>query len=269
MTNYGPTTIDEMITFDYSTLFEKDHFFSYFTHPAVPFGAVVLYLLLSNVVFSSIRSIFNLQPKGPVVQSITIIHSFILAVYSGWTFYNSFGIVYNHFQEHGIINSMCDFDNSLWTKIGWWVTHFYISKFYEFIDTWIILLKGRNPMFLQTYHHAGIVILLWGLVVTANPCGFVMLVLNSFIHTIMYTYYTFAAIGYSSPLKHYLTQAQLLQFIFGIAITFPLHFREKCISQSQKFVLAGVHAYVGVLIVLFGIFYIESYTKKGKDSKKA
>ena len=32
----------------------------------------------------------------------------------------------------------------------------------------IVVLKGKEPMFLQTYHHAGIVILMWGFVVTNN-----------------------------------------------------------------------------------------------------
>jgi hypothetical protein len=55
---------------------------------------------------------------------------------------------------------------------------------YEFIDTWIVLLKGRTPIFLQTYHHAGIAIIMWGFEVTANTCGITILALNSFIHTI-------------------------------------------------------------------------------------
>jgi len=41
---------------------------------------------------------------------------------------------------------------------GWW---FYLSKFYEVIDTAVIILKGRKSSLLQTYHHAGAMICMW------------------------------------------------------------------------------------------------------------
>ena len=131
-------------------------------HPAVPIAAVIGYCLLSNVIMGALRSAFKLEPKGAVIQTLTIIHSAILAIYSGWTCYYAWIIVGGHIAEHGLWVSLCDTDGALWTakNAGWWVTHFYISKYYEFIDTWIILLKGRKPMFLQVYHHVRILSLI-------------------------------------------------------------------------------------------------------------
>jgi hypothetical protein len=127
----------------------------------------------------------------------------------------------------------------------------------------IVLLKGREPIFLQTYHHAGIVILMWGFVVTANTCGgLITTSFNAFIHTLMYTYYTFAALGYSSPLKHYLTQAQMIQFVVGILLTFPTLFMAGCVNQAQSFVIITIQVYAVVLIALFYQFYVNSYKKK-------
>ena len=55
----------------------------------------------------------------------------------------------------------------------------------------IIILKGRKPMLLQTYHHAGVVIIMWACTMTKNVAGGgYVLVANSFIHSLMYTYYT-------------------------------------------------------------------------------
>ena len=114
--------------------------------------------------------IFNwFEEGGPTIKIITIVHSFLLTVYSAWTFYNAFGIVsevYGLYSQtgEGFISTFytmcCDGTGTLWTKydLGSWIWHFYISKFYEFIDTWIILLKGDKPMLLQTYHHAGVVL---------------------------------------------------------------------------------------------------------------
>lgn len=131
------------------------------------------------------------------------------------------------------------------------------------------MLKGRTPIFLQTYHHAGIVILMWGFVATANTAGgSVTTVFNSFIHTLMYSYYTLAAFGYSSPLKHYLTQAQIIQFIVGILLTVPTHFIAGCVNQAQSLVIAAIQLYAVVLIFLFYQFYTSNYSKKDGAGKK-
>ena len=62
---------------------------------------------------------------------------------------------------------------------------FYISKFYEVVDTFIILAKGKNTSFLQTYHHAGAMFCLWsGIRYMAAPIWMFVFV-NSFIHTLM------------------------------------------------------------------------------------
>jgi hypothetical protein len=169
-------------------------------------------------------------------------------------------------------NDSCDSTGELWNEkgLGFWVAHFYVSKYYEFVDTWIVLLKGREPMLLQTYHHAGIVLLLWGIVsAKTTAAGLVTTVLNSFIHSLMYTYYALSALGVSMPLKRYLTQAQLLQFFVGITITIPTY---ACVNEAQAASLGALHAYTVVLIYLFYLFYLDSYSKMNAvspTSKKA
>lgn len=118
-------------------------------------------------------------------------------------------------------------------------------------------------MFLQTFHHAGIVLTSWGFVVTKNTsAGVVLVVFNSFIHTLMYTYYVFAAFGFNSPLKKYLTQAQLLQFIVGGGILVPTFFIDNCVNSAQAMTTKAIHAYLVVLVYLFYQFYVASYTRK-------
>ena len=38
------------------------------------------------------------------------------------------------------------------SKFGLWVYLFYLSKYYEFIDTWIVMARGRRPIFLQLFY---------------------------------------------------------------------------------------------------------------------
>lgn len=62
---------------------------------------------------------------------------------------------------------------------------FYLSKYYEVIDTFIILAKGRKSSFLQTYHHAGAMICMWAGIRYMSPPIWMFVLVNSFIHSIM------------------------------------------------------------------------------------
>lgn len=60
-----------------------------------------------------------------------------------------------------------------------------MSKFYEIIDTLIILARGKKSSTLQTYHHAGVIICGWATMRYESPLGFVAVLLNAGIHTLM------------------------------------------------------------------------------------
>lgn len=62
---------------------------------------------------------------------------------------------------------------------------FYLSKFYEVIDTFIILAKGKKSSLLQTYHHAGAMLCMWAGIRYMSPPIWMFVFVNSFIHTIM------------------------------------------------------------------------------------
>lgn len=265
----GPTEVADFINYDYKGLMQQNIFGSASLHPAVPFVSVALYWFLSTPLCNFVRTTFKLEPKGAFIQNLTIVHSSLLAVYSLWTFIGSTRVVYSYYQQHGLLGAMCDNDHELWDlyQFGFWSTHFYLSKYYEFVDTWIVLLKGREPIFLQTYHHAGIVICMWVMVLTKSSTVFVCVILNSFIHTIMYTYYVYAALGYSSPLKHYLTSAQIIQFFTGIGLSVATFFHKGCLTPAQAVALGSLQLYAVYLIYLFWDFYRSSYLTV-KSSKK-
>ncbi|OQS07330.1 long chain acyl-coa elongase [Thraustotheca clavata] len=238
----------------------------------VPIGAVALYLAFSGPICRLMVQVFNLamseadkkaKKRGAFVTYLSIVHNTILAVYSGWTFINTAPIFYKIFSTHGFMGAVCDRGNDTWPLMGWWVTHFYISKYYEFVDSWIVYLKGDKPIFLQTFHHAGIVITMYTMVITESAfSGMVTTTFNSFIHTIMYTYYLFAVLGYRSPYAKYLTMAQLTQFLVGISISIPSYFQSGCLNTDGKFYsLAFMHLYTVILIFLFYRFFRGRYKK--------
>ncbi|KAI1484193.1 hypothetical protein K445DRAFT_82390 [Daldinia sp. EC12] len=97
---------------------------------------------------------------------------------------------------------------------------FYISKFYEVIDTLIILAKGKYSSTLQTYHHAGAMMAMWaGMRYMSTPI-WIFVFFNSAIHALMYTYFTVTAFNVRVPqvIKRTLTSLQISQFIIGASV---------------------------------------------------
>ncbi|POS71030.1 GNS1/SUR4 family protein [Diaporthe helianthi] len=98
-----------------------------------------------------------------------------------------------------------------------WV--FYLSKFYEVLDTLIILAKGKQSSVLQTYHHAGAMMCMWAGMRYMSPPIWMFVFVNSGIHAMMYTYYTLSAFSVRVPVfvKRTLTSLQITQFLVGAA----------------------------------------------------
>ena len=118
---------------------------------------------------------------------------------------------------------------------------FYISKFYEMLDTAIILAKGKKSSVLQTFHHAGAMLCMWAGIRYMSPPIWMFVFINSFLHTIMvsaqesglwwegestnyaqYTYYTLTAFTIPVPrlVKQTLTFLQIAQIVFGASYAF-------------------------------------------------
>ncbi|OCT50191.1 hypothetical protein CLCR_06639 [Cladophialophora carrionii] len=102
---------------------------------------------------------------------------------------------------------------------GWF---FYLSKFYEIVDTLIILAKGRKSSLLQTYHHAGAMLCMWAGIRYMSPPIWMFVLVNSGIHAVMYTFYLLSALGIKVPkwFKQTLTTLQITQFVVGATYAF-------------------------------------------------
>jgi hypothetical protein len=74
----------------------------------------------------------------------------------------------------------------LWNEgLAFWGWVFYVSKFYEVIDTLIILAKGKRSATLQTYHHAGAMLCMWAGIRYMSPPIWMFVFINSAIHAMM------------------------------------------------------------------------------------
>jgi len=205
----------------------------------------------------------QLRLNPTVLHYLSIAHNTALAVFSGWTFISLLAFL----MEKGlVIQPGYYFQDSRFDTIIW---YFYLSKYYEYMDTFLIYLKGKEPIFLQKFHHVGAVIC-WHISYVYSGDGiWIASLFNSFIHTIMYSYYlgTLLKINAVKVVKQYITSMQLLQFFSAIPLTIYLYFPLEDVTGRIVHIVFTIYA-LG-LISLFGKFYYETYIRKSHvlDSK--
>lgn len=120
---------------------------------------------------------------------LCVLHNSILALYSAWTFISVVPILHSRFSNTAIptVERICCSNRQIFDDgLERLTYYFYLSKYYEVIDTLIILARGKRSPLLQTYHHAGAMITMFaGAKYRATPI-WLFVTFNSFIHSIMY-----------------------------------------------------------------------------------
>lgn len=149
---------------------------------------------------------------------------------------------------------------------------FYLSKILDFMDTVFIILekKWKQLSFLHVYHHTSIFLFYWlNINVGYDGDVYLTIVLNGFIHTVMYTYYFVSLHTNKIWWKPALTMSQMIQFLFMNAQAIYL-VKNNCQLYPRNITVAYGY-YILSLLVLFANFFVMSYfggSKKGKKGQK-
>ena len=85
----------------------------------------------------------HLRINPALLYRISVIHNGALVMFSAWTFASLANILYN---DGFVFKSNYYFQNPQFDTIIYW---FYMSKYYEFADTFLLYLNGKTPIFLQ------------------------------------------------------------------------------------------------------------------------
>ncbi|TFJ83735.1 hypothetical protein NSK_004839 [Nannochloropsis salina CCMP1776] len=103
---------------------------------------------------------------------------------------------------------------------GLWVMLFTVSKVFELMDTVILVLKGKDPMFLHWYHHVTVLLYTWFSYSARNP-GLYFIAMNYTVHAVMYSYYFLMELRlwpkWLSPV--FITLMQISQMLVGVGVT--------------------------------------------------
>jgi hypothetical protein len=195
----------------------------------------------------------QLRINPSILYFSSIIHNSLLIVFSAWTFGSLLQILYN---DGIVFQSNYYFQNEKFNKI---IFFFYISKYYEFFDTFLLYLNGKTPIFLQKYHHLGAVIC-WHLTyVYKVDCVWIPSIANSFVHTIMYSYYLgcLLKINQLRFIKKYITSLQLCQLVLTMVLCNVFYRQIETITNT--YVIWVVNFYNIGLIFCFLSFYHTNY----------
>lgn len=195
----------------------------------------------------------------------------VLAVYNLFQIVLSFRLFYlgsKHAYILGPYNYICepvDYSNSpLALLITREIHNYFLLKVVDLLDTVFFVLrkKQRQVSFLHTYHHGAMLCAGW-VAVRFIAGGHVLMIglINSFVHTVMYSYYLWAIFDKSSSIwwKKYITLLQIFQF--GMI---ALHWIVMLLSPPCGFPkVLGLILFPQNLfmICMFSDFYYKAYIK--------
>jgi hypothetical protein len=156
-----------------------------------------------------------------------------------------------------------------------WSYVYYLSKFYELLDTALIVLSDKPLSALHVWHHAVVILMSWLWLEHAQSLQLIAMLTNTGVHVIMYSYYFLTSVGIRPPWKKLVTNIQIVQFVFSFAVSMPLVWMQLNGGGCQGFGAWGFNAaFNATLLVLFWDFHRRSYkakrgTKSGGDGGAA
>jgi hypothetical protein len=169
---------------------------------------------------------------------------------------------------HGFLYTVCAEAEHWYLNgpTGAWVWLFVLSKFPELIDTVFLILSGKPVLFLHWYHHASVLVYTWHAYCFKSSCGLWYACMNYIVHTIMYLYYFFTAIGWQTHVAWcapLITLVQIAQMFLGLFLSLlSMYVRYTAgplscavTAQNASFALCMYLTY----LVLFCVFFVNKY----------
>eukprot|EP00980_Cylindrotheca_fusiformis_P007062 scaffold1482_cov120-Cylindrotheca_fusiformis.AAC.4 len=196
-----------------------------------------------------------------LLKETMIIYNGGQVLLNGWMVYKIMdAVLYRGHPFFGDVQTISGASFAVWVH--------YMDKYLEFFDTIFMVLRGRMDQvsFLHVYHHVSIA-WAWWFAVKSWPGGdsYFGALLNSFIHVMMYSYYTLSLLKVRCPWKKYLTQAQLIQFTTVLIYTACMsvyHIKYSELESKHYWCMAIQSFEMTSLFFLFMAFYSKAYKKK-------
>jgi hypothetical protein len=151
--------------------------------------------------------------------------------------------------------------------VFFWSYIFYLSKYYELLDTLIMVLKRRPLTFLHVFHHAVVLVMSFLWLEFVQSLQVIALLTNTSVHMLMYSYYLLCSLGIKPPWKKVVTNCQIVQFAFSFAVSIVmvyLHFHGDGCAGFGAWIFNAI--FNASLLLLFINFHRQQY-REARDKK--
>eukprot|EP01084_Bolivina_argentea_P045142 83091_1 len=255
-----------------------------FGNALAPWIGIAIYLMLI-LILSIVMSAMSEPVK---ILNFSRVHNLILCVWSAIMF---IGVIYN-LGYHIFVNNrsisylVTDPNLEVYESLQFWFYIYYLSKYYEIIDTFILILKKKSLIALHVWHHAVMMYLGWLWTDSKWTLVWYGMAFNTFVHVLMYYYYFVSTFGIRVWWKRHLTKLQLIQFF--TVFTFIFYWFSQCLKiendwRNYNYMVGDIYCsgnytrpWVIVIsqivnitfLALFGNFYYQAYTKPRRMKKK-
>lgn len=168
---------------------------------------------------------------------------------------------------------LCNRFNVLNTRMAEVTWVFYMFKYVDLLDTVFMILRGnwRQVSFLHVYHHSSVIYISWvNASVGYDGEIYYVVLLNSFVHVVMYAYYFMASfnIPLARMMKAFVTQLQMAQFLsMNLHACYHMYWQSSCPYPVR--VTVGYLFYVISLFILFRNFSKKTYGTSSGRAKAA
>lgn len=248
--------------------------------PLSSFYAPVIGSVIYLLVIFSLKAIIK-KPIGEL-KAVVVLHNLFLCILSALMLVSIVINLIPFVRKFGAFHVYCDNPgpphpelNMNHGGLAFWCYIFYVSKYYEMVDTLLLVLKARPLTLVHVYHHFIVPYLFWIFLQTETTGHWILAFNNSLVHVLMYWYYMVTVLGYDVWWKKYLTIMQIIQFFVDMFVTWPHLLMMRALGiwdcrGSMQSVYFG--QLVGIsFIFLFTSFYRRTYTegeKKAATHKK-
>jgi len=205
---------------------------------------------------------------------VTIPHNLIMCLYSFYAFVGTSLVLFQNLKKSDFefYKLFCDKTQSMKEGLDFWVYTFYLSKFFEYLDTIFLVLKAKPVMppensqyFLHIYHHAVTAAIVWTAMYFHLSTSWIGPVSNAFVHTLMYGYYFLAELNKIDRTLggKFITPIQLIQFVFCMGCVLFESIQSDCGSHFW----ATGFLYANYLI--FFVFFVKVWLDKKRERRQA
>merc|ERR1712112_130248 len=179
-------------------------------------GFIYVLLVFSGQAWMSSRPAYQLR-------NLLAAWSAFLAIFSIIGFLRVLPEFLHTLTYGGLYKSICDPSFIHSNKVsGYWTWLFTLSKMPELGDTVFIVLRKQQLIFLHWYHHLTVLIYVFYCFSQFTSCARWFMVMNYFVHSLMYSYYAIRAMKVKVPrvIAMSITSLQLLQMVVGCVINY-------------------------------------------------